>query len=168
MGYRPGKSRLGWLPGSSAAMALVLLAGCAPPPPPVLDISGAVPAPSSYALATEDSDGAAPWRDLVMHRLGERGFAQGEEGPYLVQIGLADRPSKVGIAPRDDAAADKLRRRRRNVTTLSLAIMSRSTGQPVYKASASIGRSKPLNDELIGQLLDLILPPPATPEASGR
>lgn len=147
------------------AAAPIFVAGCAAPAP-VVRISGALPAPSSYELdAGSLENGGEGWPKMVVSQLADLGFSQADLPRYLIQVSLADRPEGTlafPLATSDVPSQEKVggSRHTRRVTTLTLTIEDHATGQSLYGASASLIHRDAMDDMTIKRLQGLILPEP--------
>lgn len=136
---------------------LLFLVGCGLRPAPVISIKGALPAPSEYRLSDEDIAAESIWRDRLVERLAVRGFRQGKSPRYLVQIAHSSRSSGV-VSGVQVAQPSFNRQAGKDVTVVVIAILDVEIGKPVYVASASHVGRVPLDEGVIAELAEAILP----------
>ncbi|WP_129794521.1 hypothetical protein [Sphingosinicella sp. CPCC 101087] len=123
---------------AAAALALILIGGCASTPPIETQSSGTLPAEGDFALA----EGVDPDLERAFSTWAEgRGLRPAERPAFLVQLSVSERPAGTGLflPDRDDRQwlrAPDLSRKRRPVSTLAISIADTATGREVFRASA--------------------------------
>jgi hypothetical protein len=148
---------------AAAALALILVGGCASRPPIEIQSSGTVPAGGGFALA----DSVDPQLERAFSAWAEgRGLRPAEQPAFLVQLSVSERPAGTGLflPDRDDRQwlrAPDLSRKRRPVATLGISIAETATGREVFRASASRRGAGRQQGEGWEPLLEAMLTAPA-------
>jgi hypothetical protein len=151
----------------SLALSCLLAAGCASPIATRLSSSGVGLSPAThFAILEAEPDGApvdAALDDLMKKSLAARGYALASDGNYILSTAFGVRPGDIAVFGTPSAAPlsstqkkSGLGKCKVHVHRLSLSVLERTTGKPIYQGTAEETHCNAVAANSMPQLVEII------------